>query len=125
MVEKDGKDIIAKINGENLGVLIGKHGEAMEAVQYLLNTYLHNKMGLRKRVFLDVENYREKRQNNLKEMALKLSDRVKQSKKSFKLEPMNSFERRVIHEALSNIQNISTHSEGEEPNRYLVIDYVE
>ncbi len=124
-VEKNSKGFVAKINGENLGALIGKHGEAMEALQLILNTYLYNKTDFRKKVFLDVENYREKRSETLKEMALKLAEKVKSSKKSYKLEPMNSYERRIIHEALSKDENISTHSEGEEPNRFLVIEYVE
>lgn len=118
-------DVYANIVGENLGVLIGYHGEAMEAIQHLLNTHLYNKLKGAKRVFIDVSGYRAKRTNDLKELAHKIAGRVLENKRSYKLDPMNSFERRIIHEELSQTKNILTHSEGEEPNRYLVIEYTE
>ena len=79
----------------------------------------------RKRVFVDIENYRSKRTDSLTALAKRMATKVVQVKKSLKLEPMSSFERRIIHTALQGISNITTHSEGEEPNRCLVIDYVE
>ena len=118
-------DVYANIVGENLGVLIGYHGEAMEAIQHLLNTHLYNKLKGAKRVFIDVSGYRAKLTNYLKELAHKIAGRVLENKRSYKLDPMNSFERRIIHEELSQTKNILTHSEGEEPNRYLVIEYTE
>ena len=118
------QEVYAKINGENLGVLIGYHGEAMEAIGHLANNYVFNKLKNAARVFVDVSGYREKRIEELKATALKLADRVKENKRKYKLDPMNSYERRVIHEALSNISNITTHSEGVDPNRYLIIEYV-
>lgn len=118
------QEVYANINGENLGVLIGYHGEAMEAIGHLANNYVYNKLKNAARVFVDVSGYREKRIEELKNTALKLADRVKENKRKYKLDPMNSYERRVIHEALSNIPNISTHSEGVDPNRYLIIEYV-
>ena len=118
------QEVYAKINGENLGVLIGYHGEAMEAIGHLANNYVFNKLKNAARVFVDVSGYREKRIEELKATALKLTERVKENKRKYKLDPMNSYERRVIHEALSNISNITTHSEGVDPNRYLIIEYV-
>ena len=118
-------DIYANIIGENLGVLIGYHGEAMDSIQYVLNTYLYNKLKGAKRVFIDVSGYRAKRSDDLKSLARKIADKVILNKRSYKLDPMNSFERRIIHEELSKTKNILTHSEGTEPNRYLVIEYTE
>ena len=118
------QEVYAKINGENLGVLIGYHGEAMEAIGHLANNYVFNKLKNAARVFVDVSGYREKRIEELKATALKLAERVKENKRKYKLNPMNSYERRVIHEALTNISNITTHSEGVDPNRYLIIEYV-
>lgn len=116
-------DVYANIVGENLGVLIGYHGEAMEAIQHLLNTHLFNKFKGSKRVFIDVSGYRAKRSADLKELARKIAGKVLESKRNYRLDPMNSFERRIIHEELSKTEHILTHSEGEEPNRYLVIEY--
>ena len=118
------QEVYANINGENLGVLIGYHGEAMEAIGHLVNTYVYNKLKNAARVFVDVAGYKEKHIEELKQTALKLADRVKESKRKYKLDPMNSYERRVVHECLANIKNITTHSEGTEPNRYLIIEYV-
>lgn len=118
-------DVYANIVGENLGVLIGYHGETMEAIQHLLNTHLYNKFKGSKRVFIDISGYRAKRSADLQELARKIAGKVLESKRSYKLDPMNSFERRIIHEELSKTANILTHSEGEEPNRYLIIEYSE
>ncbi len=118
-------DVYANITGENLGVLIGYHGEAMEAIQHLLNTHLYNKMRGAKRVFVDVSGYRNKRTEDLKELARKIGDKVLANKRSYRLDPMNSFERRIVHEELSQVPHLLTHSEGEEPNRYLIIEYTE
>ena len=119
-------DVIFKINGENVNNVIGYHGETLEAVQYIVNTIVRNKVpNYHKKIYLDVENYRRKRQDSVQILAEKMAKRVLQTKKSIKLEPMNSFERKSIHYALSNIEHIGTHSEGVEPNRYLVIDYVD
>lgn len=118
-------DVYCNIDGENLGILIGYHGEAMEAIQHLLNTYLFNKLKGAKRVFIDVSGYRAKRGNDLKELAHKIAGKVLENKRSYKLDPMNSFERRIIHEELSKTEHILTHSEGVDPNRYLIIEYTE
>ena len=118
-------DVYASIVGENLGVLIGYHGEAMGAIQHLVNTYLYSKLKGAKRVFVDVSGYREKRNNDLRSLANKIASKVLENKRSYRLDPMNSFERRIIHEELSKTPHILTHSEGVDPNRYLIIEYTE
>ena len=119
-------DMMFKISGENINNLIGYHGETLEAVQYIVNTISRNKVPeYHKKIYIDVENYRRKRQETVEAIAEKMAKRVLQTKKSIKLEPMNSFERKSIHYILSNIEHIGTHSEGNEPNRYLVIDYID
>jgi spoIIIJ-associated protein len=119
-------DIIFKVNGENVNNLIGYHGETLEAVQFIVNTIVRERVPqYRKKIYLDVENYRRKRQDTVEQIAERVAKKVLSSKCSIKLEPMNSFERKAIHYALSGIEHIGTHSEGVEPNRCLVIDYVE
>ena len=119
-------DIIFKVNGENVNNLIGYHGETLEAVQYIVNTIVREKVSAyRKKIYIDVENYRRKRQETVEQIAEKIAKKVLTTKRSIKLEPMNSFERKAIHYALSNIEHIGTHSEGVEPNRCLVIDYID
>ena len=119
-------DIIFKVNGDNINNLIGYHGETLEAVQYIINKIVRDKVKTyRRKVYIDVENYRRKRQETVEQIAERVAKKVLTTKRSIKLEPMNSFERKAIHFALSNIEHIGTHSEGNEPNRCLVIDYVE
>lgn len=118
-------DLYIKLSGASLGVLIGFHGDTLEATQTLLNTLIRNNFeDYKKRVFLDIEGYREKRKANLQELASKMAAKVIKNKRSLKLEPMNSYERRIIHYTLQNVEHISTHSEGVDPNRCLIIDYV-
>lgn len=119
-------DVIFKINGDKVNNIIGYHGETLEAVQYILNTIVRDKVpAYRKKVYIDAENYRRQRQDTVEQIAERVAKKVLTSKRSIKLEPMNSFERKAIHYALSNIEHIGTHSEGVEPNRCLVIDYID
>ena len=119
-------DIIFKVNGDNVNNLIGYHGETLEAVQYIVNTIVReNVKEYRKKIYIDVENYRRKRQDTVEQIAEKMAKKVLTTKRSIKLEPMNSYERKAIHNALTGIEHIGTHSEGVEPNRYLVIDYID
>lgn len=119
-------DIIFKVNGDNVNNLIGYHGETLEAVQYIVNTIVREQVReYRKKIYIDVENYRRKRQDTVEQIAEKMAKKVLMTKRSIKLEPMNSYERKAIHNALSGIEHIGTHSEGNEPNRYLVIDYID
>lgn len=114
-----------KIIGENLGVLIGYHGDALEAIQCILQNYIANKTQKAYKIVLDIENYRSKRAQALQAMAEKIAKKVVENKKSYKLEPMSSYERKVIHTYLQDYEHVKTHSEGVEPNRYLVIEYVD
>lgn len=114
--------IILKIHGEGIGVLIGKHGQTLDALQYLTN--LAGNKGHRdwNRVILDAENYRERRRQTLERLAKNLADRVKRTRKKAMLEPMNPYERKIVHMSLQNDPAITTYSEGEEPYRKVVID---
>lgn len=114
-----------KVSGDDLGVLIGYRGEALQSIQNLMNVVAFNKTGYKGKVILDVENYRERRVQTLCDLADRIAKQVVKNKKSFKLEPMNSYERRIIHSHLQNVEHITTHSEGKEPERRLVIDYVD
>ena len=119
-------DVVFKINGASINNLIGYHGETLEAIQFIVNTIVRNSVKeFHKKVYIDVENYRRKRAETVEQIAEKVAKKVIATKRSFKLEPMNSYERKAIHFALSNIEHIGTHSEGVEPNRCLVIDYIE
>lgn len=119
-------DIVFKINGDGINNLIGYHGETLESIQYIVNTIVRNKVrDYHKKVYIDVENYRRKRAETVEQIAEKVAKKVIATKRSFKLEPMNSYERKAIHFALSNVEHIGTHSEGTEPNRCLVIDYID
>lgn len=119
-------DVVFKVNGTSINNLIGYHGETLEAIQYLVNTIVRNNVKeFHKKVYIDVENYRRKRAETVEQIAEKVAKKVIATKRSFKLEPMNSYERKAIHFALSNVEHIATHSEGVEPNRCLVIDYVD
>ena len=125
VIEED-KDINAYITGENMGGLIGYHGDALDSIQLLVNTFVKEKFSnYERKVYVDIENYRAKRENTIVELALRLASKVVKNKRSMKLEPMSRYERKVIHKALQGKSNIDTHSEGVDPNRYLVIDYVE
>ena len=124
-VVEDDKDILAVVTGEEMGRLIGHHGEALDNIQFLLNCYIKNLYpNYERRVNLDIEHYRAKRENTIVDLALRLAQKVVKNKSSMKLEPMTRYERKVIHKALQNKPNIDTHSEGVDPNRYLVIDYI-
>lgn len=114
-----------KINlvGPNMGVLIGYRGETLDSLQYLVSLVVNKDHDeTYKRVILDTANYRNTRQETLKRLAVKMGDRVKTSGKTIKLEPMNPYERRVIHSALQSNEYVTTHSEGEEPYRRVVVE---
>lgn len=122
METQDRQDYLKiSMSGENLGILIGRRGETLDALQYLTNLIVSRKMEERIRIILDVEGYRQRRENTLINLAKRLSERVKKSGNKITLEPMNPHERRVIHTALQNEGKIYTFSEGEDPNRKVVI----
>ncbi|MGL4731356.1 MAG: RNA-binding cell elongation regulator Jag/EloR [Clostridium sp.] len=109
--------------GPNMGILIGYRGETLDSLQYLVSLVVNkNHEDEYIRVILDTENYRHNRQETLKRLAEKMASKVKATGKTFKLEPMNPYERRVIHAALQDNSEVKTYSEGEEPRRRVVIE---
>ena len=121
-VEKNRYKVI--LEGEKLGALIGRRGETLDAIQQLTN-YSINRGGesKRARVQIDAENYREKREESLERLAQKVAGKVVKYRKNMTLEPMNAYERHVIHAALQDYPNVTTYSTGVEPNRRVVVSY--
>jgi spoIIIJ-associated protein len=120
-LKEDPDYLYVDLAGQEAGILIGHHGQTLEAVQYLLNLVSTKGAAESKRIVLDVEGYRKRREETLTKLAARLADRVKQSGESEVLEPMSAQERRVIHMALQDDPNVATTSEGEEPFRRVVI----
>lgn len=120
-VREENGTIYATIAGEDSGVAIGYRGEALDAFQYLSATFLNEHRSDFKKVVIDCENYREKRKETLTALALRLAEKSVRLRRKIQLEPMNPFERRVIHSALADSEFATTESEGEEPSRYIVI----
>ena len=104
-----------------MGVLIGKRGQTLDSLQYLTNLAINKHSETYTRVKLDTEDYRKRRKRHWKISTRNIAYKVKRTKKAVSLEPMNPFERRVIHSALQNDRYVSTHSEGDEPYRHVVI----
>lgn len=110
------------LEGENLGILIGKHGQTLDALQYLANLAANrDAAGEKVKIVLDVENYRKRREETLCKLATRLADRVKRSGEKIVLEPMNRHERKIIHTVLQEDKRVFTYSDGEEPHRKIVI----
>jgi spoIIIJ-associated protein len=120
-VTDDNGTLNIEITGEDSGTAIGYRGEALDAIQYLVLTYLNQEKSEFKKVVVDSENYREKRRETLTALALRLAEKAHRTARKIELEPMNPFERRVIHSALADSEIASTVSEGEESNRHVVI----
>lgn len=120
-VTDDNGTLNIEITGEDSGTAIGYRGEALDAIQYLVLTYLNQEKSEFKKVVVDSENYREKRRETLTALALRLAEKAHRTARKIELEPMNPFERRVIHSALADSEIASTVSEGEENNRHVVI----
>lgn len=125
MIEKMIKadKVILHLHGKNLGILIGKHGQTLDALQYLTNLTTNQGEATRHFIMLDVENYRQRREETLKQLAMRLAGRVKRSGDKVVLEPMNGYERKIIHVALQNEAHVRTESEGQDPYRHVVIYY--
>lgn len=113
--------LLFTLTGDNLGNIIGRRGETLDALQYLANLVVYRQGGERKRIILDAEGYRRRREKTLNNLADRLAERVKRSGRPVVLEPMNPQERRVIHTALQNDSEVQTLSEGDEPYRKVVI----
>ena len=114
-------NVYGYINGDTLGILIGRRGETLDAVQYLTSPKVNRGREGYTRVTLDTENYRAKREDTLIRLANRMANRALRTGRKVSLEPMNPYERRIIHYALQQTDGVDTHSEGEEPNRHVVI----
>lgn len=115
--------IFANVEGDDVGTIIGYRGETLDSIQYLLNVFANKQnKGLYKKIILDAGSYRSKREETLKKLASKTAYKVKKYGKTMKFEPMNPYERKIIHSALQNDNMITTHSEGQEPFRRIVVN---
>ena len=117
----DEGNVRVDMHGDTLGILIGRRGETLDALQYLTSLYVNRGQEGYTRVTLDTENYRAKREEALTRLANRMANRAVKTGRKVVLEPMNPYERRILHSALQKNENVSTHSEGEEPNRHVVI----
>lgn len=109
------------LSGEEMGILIGKRGQTLDSLQYLVSLVVNKEKEDYIRVKVDTENYRQRRKETLENLAKNISYKVKRTKRPVSLEPMNPYERRIIHSALQNDRYVKTHSEGEEPFRRVVV----
>lgn len=109
------------LEGPEMGILIGKRGQTLDALQYLISLFVNKESENYIRVKLDTENYRARRKDTLENLAKNIAFKVKRSRRSVTLEPMNPYERRIIHSALQNDKYVATRSEGEEPYRKVVV----
>ena len=112
-----------KMYSDKNNILIGKNGQTLMAIQTILRQQVYNKINVYPHILLDVENYKEKKLSNLERNAKRIAKEVMKTKIDVELDNINSYERRIIHNALADFKNISTTSEGEEPNRHIVIRY--
>ena len=119
-IDEDGA-LCIDMEGEHMGILIGKRGQTLDALQYLANRVANKHQDGYVRVKLDTENYRARREETLKHLAKNIAHKVKRNRRSVALEPMNPYERRIIHSALQSDPYVTTHSEGEEPYRKVVV----
>jgi spoIIIJ-associated protein len=123
-IDETDESLSIDIVGNNLGVLIGHRGETLDALQYLTSLVVNRGKDDYKRTLLDTENYRQKREEVLVKLANKLAKKVVDTNRRVRLEPMNPYERRVIHATLQDFPKIRTYSKGEEPNRNVVIEKI-
>ena len=121
-VNKNDGSVTFKLHGADMGILIGKHGQTLDSLQYLTNLVANKNSAERVRVIIDVEDYRDRRIETLNRLAYRLADKVKRSGERVALEPMNPHERKIIHMALQNDRRVTTLSEGDEPYRHVVIE---
>ena len=121
-VKEDGS-IAVEMVGEGIGALIGRRGETLDAIQHLANYAINHGDGQRVRISIDAENYRAKREESLVKLAKKVAEKVLRYRKSITLEPMNAYERHIIHTALQEVAGVTTFSTGSEPNRRIVVGF--
>ena len=120
-IDEADKLIDVELKGDDMGVLIGKRGQTLDSLQYLTNLAVNRNSENYYKVKIDTEDYRKRRKETLENLAKNIAYKVKRTKRPVSLEPMNPFERRVIHSALQNDRFVTTHSEGEEPYRHVVV----
>ena len=122
-MELENNTLNVNVNGDEnrLGILIGKRGVTLDSIQYILNLIVNKKSSRYIRVNLDSSGYRDKRKKTLENLAGKMANKVLKTGRSIKLEPMNSYERKIIHTALQDFEGVLTHSEGKDPFRKVVI----
>ena len=113
--------IFINMTGPDLGILIGRRGDTLDSLQYLVNLSINKRLEVRKKIFIDIDGYRNRRERTLQRLANKLAEKARQRGRNVVLEPMSSQERRIIHTALQGRDDIYTYSEGEEPYRKVVI----
>ena len=113
--------IEVELKGDDMGILIGKRGQTLDSLQYLTNLAINKHSYEYYKVKIDTEDYRKRRKETLENLAKNIAYKVKRTKRPVSLEPMNPFERRIIHSALQNDRYVTTHSEGDEPYRHVVV----
>ena len=118
---EDDRTMDIDLSGDEMGILIGKRGQTLDSLQYLVSLVVNKDSDNYIRVKVDTENYRQRRKETLENLARNIAYKVKRTKRPASLEPMNPSERRIIHSALQNDRYVSTHSEGEEPFRHVVV----
>ena len=119
-IDEDGA-LCVNMKGDHMGILIGKRGQTLDSLQYLANRVANKHQSGYVRVKLDTENYRARREETLKHLAKNIAHKVKRNRRPVVLEPMNPYERRIIHSALQSDPYVTTHSEGEEPYRKVIV----
>lgn len=123
LVRQEENTIYIELVGTSMGAVIGRRGETLDAIQHLTNYSINRGLENRVRVFLDAESYREKREEALVRLANKVAEKVVRYRKNMGLEPMNAYERHVIHTALQDVPNVTTYSAGSDPNRRVFVAY--
>ena len=121
-INKNDGSVTLRLHGDDMGILIGKHGQTLDSLQYLTNLVANKNSNERVRVIIDVEDYRDRRIETLNRLAARLADKVKRTGERVALEPMNPHERKIIHMALQGDRRVTTLSEGDEPYRHVVIE---
>ncbi len=119
--DEESRQMDIDLSGDEMGVLIGKRGQTLDSLQYLVSLVVNKGSEEYIRVKVDTENYRKRRKDTLENLAKNIAYKVKRTKRAVSLEPMNPYERRIIHSALQNDKYVTTHSEGEEPFRHVVV----
>ena len=120
-IREDDESLVATLTGPDLGLVIGKHGQTIDAIQYLANAIVWRSQGERKSVVVDAAGYRDRRRTSLEQLADRAAGEARASRKDVSLEPMSAVERKIVHVYLQEREDVETTSEGTEPNRYVVV----